>query len=70
MLEKFKFLKTNINSRRYSRVTTSNKTPISLSVDEVNLSGFILDLSIKSIAIHVRYIQILDTIKDKNLSYF
>jgi RNase P/RNase MRP subunit p29 len=68
MLEKFKFLKTNINSRRYSRVTTSNKTPISLSVDGVNLSGFILDLSIKSIAIHVRYIQILDTIKDKNIS--
>ena len=68
MLEKFKFLKTNINSRRYSRVTTSNKTPISLSVDGVNLSGFILDLSIKSIAIHVRYIQIIDTIKDKNLS--
>lgn len=67
MLEKFRFLKTNINSRRYSRVTTSNKTPISLSVDGVNLNGFILDLSIKSIALHVRYSNIIDTIKDKDI---
>ncbi len=68
MLEKFKFLDTNINARRYSRVTTSNKTPISLLVNGASLNGYILDLSIKSIAIYTKYIPLIDTIQNENVS--
>lgn len=68
VLENFKFLKTNANSRKYSRVTTSSKTPITLLVNGASINGYILDLSIKSIAITVKYTQSLDAIKTGNIS--
>ncbi|MDD2357344.1 MAG: PilZ domain-containing protein [Thiovulaceae bacterium] len=68
MLEKFKFLDTNINARRYSRVTTVNKTPISLFVSGVSLNGYIVDLSIKSIAIYAKYVPLVDTMQNENVS--
>lgn len=68
MLEKFKFLQTNANARKYSRVTTVNKTPISLLARGVNIHGVILDLSIKSIAIHAKYKPIIDTLKSSDIT--
>jgi len=55
ILENFKFLKTNANSRKYARVTTSIHLPIAINFDGVTVHGFILDISIKSIAIKVKY---------------
>ncbi len=68
ILENFKFLKTNANSRKYSRVTTSTKTPISMLVNGATVNGYILDLSIKSIAIKIKYTPLIDTIKTDIIS--
>ncbi len=68
MLENFKFLKTNANSRKYSRVTTSTKTPVSILFNGTTINGQILDLSIKSIAIKTKYTQNIDTIKTQDVS--
>ncbi len=68
ILENFKFLKTNANSRRYSRVTTSTKTPVSILFNGSTVNGYILDLSIKSIAIRIKYTSKIDTIKTENIS--
>ncbi len=68
ILENFKFLKTNANSRKYSRVTTSTKTPVSILFNGSTINGYILDLSIKSIAIKIKYTSKIDTIKTENIS--
>jgi GGDEF domain-containing protein len=57
VLENFKFLNTNANSRRYARVTPLTKMPIAIHVNSKIINGVILDLSIKSIAIKVKYIE-------------
>lgn len=56
ILGNFKFLKTNANAREYARVTTSIKVPISLNSSGKTFNGTILDISIKSIAIKMKYI--------------
>ena len=56
ILEKFKFLKTDANSREFARVTTPIKIPISIKNNGKIISGTILDISIKSIAINVKHI--------------
>lgn len=68
VLEGFKFLKTNANSRRYSRVTTASRTPISVLLNGITINGYILDLSIKSIAIKVKHTHIIDSIKTQKVS--
>ena len=55
ILENFKFLKTNANSREYARVTTSINIPIAVNMDGNSINGIILDISIKSIAIQVKH---------------
>jgi len=67
ILEKFKFLKTNPNTRQYSRVTMSNQSPILLRLKNYTLNGFILDLSIKSIAIKTKYNENIDSLKTQNI---
>ena len=56
ILGNFKFLKTNANSRKYARVTTPIKVPISLNTLGKTFNGTILDISIKSIAIRMKHI--------------
>lgn len=68
ILENFGFLNTNANSRKYARVTTSRKIPISLAYIGITLNGNILDLSIKSIAIKSKYTKNVETIKYKIIS--
>lgn len=67
VLENFKFLKTNANSRQYARVTTSSKIPISIFIDGITINGHILDLSIKSIAIKVKHTQKIEEIKSRDI---
>ncbi|MBL4730484.1 MAG: PilZ domain-containing protein [Sulfurimonas sp.] len=55
ILENFKFLKSNANSRKYARVTTQIKVPISIYIGKSSVQGSILDLSIKSIAVRMKY---------------
>ena len=57
VLENFKFLSTNANSRQYARVTPLTKMPITIHVNSKIINGIILDLSIKSIAIKVKYVE-------------
>ena len=54
ILENFKFLNTNANSRQYARVTTPIKIPIAINTQGNIVNGVILDISIKSIAIKVK----------------
>lgn len=56
ILENFKFLKTNANSRKYARVTTAIKIPATLNINARVVTGTILDLSIKSLAVQVKNI--------------
>ena len=55
VLENFSFLKTNANSREFARVTTPIKVPISINMQGRTVSGIILDISIKSIAIKIKH---------------
>ena len=68
VLENFKFLNTNPNSRKYARVAPASKIPIKVSLKGLSLNGNILDLSIKSIAIKTKYTKKLDHFKDKHIS--
>lgn len=68
VLENFKFLKTNANARKYARVTTPIKIPIKVSADGLSVTGSILDLSIKSIAIRVKNVPRLPMIEPNNAS--
>lgn len=60
VLENFRFLKVNANARKYVRVTASRKIPIAILHNGVSLTGGILDLSIKSIAIQIRFQEKMD----------
>ncbi len=55
ILENFKFLKTNANSRKHARVTMPIKTPIAMNYRNNTVNGIIIDISIKSIAVKVKY---------------
>lgn len=55
ILENFTFLKTNANARMYARVTPSRNTPVTMHSAGRVVNGIVLDLSIKSIAISVKY---------------
>lgn len=68
ILENFKFLKTNANSREYARVTTSIKMPIQINMDGRSAKGIILDISIKSIAIQVKHNSQVEMLEVKNAS--
>ena len=55
ILENFKFLKTNANSRAYARVTTPIKIPVAINTPNNTVNGVMLDISIKSIAVQIKY---------------
>jgi len=68
VLENFRFLRTNANSRKYARVTSSRKIPISLGYKGITVNGNILDLSIKSIAIKSKVSKKIDIMKNQTVS--
>ena len=67
ILEGFSFLNGNANGRRYSRVTCSTRTPVVVTHIGSTLSGEIIDLSITSIAIRVKYSKPVDNLKAKTV---
>ncbi len=54
LLKNFRFENGSANARTYSRVTTSQRTPISLVTNKGSLNGEILDISMNSVAIKTR----------------
>ena len=64
-LKNFRFVQGNANSRKYSRVTCSQRTPISMLHDSGTLNGEILDISMNSIAIKTRLYQDIESLKHK-----
>ena len=62
-LKNFRFVQGNANSRKYSRVTCSVRTPISFSHKKETLNGEILDISMNSIALKVRVHSNIEQIK-------
>jgi hypothetical protein len=65
ILDEFKFLETNANARKYSRVTFDKKTFVVLSHKNATLNGEILDISVTSIAIASKYAKVFDMINDQ-----
>ena len=64
-LNNFRFAQGSANSRKYSRVTCSQRTPITVLHDKGTLNGSILDISMNSIAIQTR---LYDNIESLELS--
>lgn len=67
-LDDFKFLNTNVNARKYARVSTTNKIPISILCDGTTINGIILDMSIKSLAISVKYSNKVEELEGEKVS--
>lgn len=67
ILEKFEFLNSNANARKYSRVTCLGRTPLLVSYPGGTINGEILDISVKSIAIKTKYFKNVDSIKSKKV---
>lgn len=63
LLKNFRFVFGNANSRKYSRVTCSQRTPISILHSRSTLSGEILDISMNSIAVKTRVYQGIEDLK-------
>jgi hypothetical protein len=55
LLKNFRFVQGSANARKYSRVTCSQRTPISIAYAKGNISGIILDISMNSIAVKTRF---------------
>ena len=68
ILEKFQFLNTNANERKYSRVTCSARTPIVVSHPGVTLHGEVLDISINSIAINTKVSKGVSSVESKDVT--
>jgi len=62
-LNNFRFAKGSANSRKYSRVTCSQRTPITVLHDKGTLNGSILDISMNSIAIKTRLYPNIDSLE-------
>jgi len=63
LVEGFSFVNGNANARKYSRVSCSARTPIIISQFGATLSGEILDISISSIAVQLKYAKLVDHIR-------
>ncbi len=68
ILENFQFLNSNANARKYSRVTCLTRTPVILSHPAGTVNGEILDISINSIAIKAKYREMMEKIKQKDVT--
>ncbi|WP_455756819.1 PilZ domain-containing protein [Sulfurimonas sp.] len=62
-LKNFRFVKGSANAREYSRVTCSQRTPVSIVYNKGTISGEILDISINSIAIKTRLHENMDSME-------
>ncbi len=62
-LKNFRFISGSANGRKYSRVTCSQRTPISLTHDKGTINGEILDISMNSIALKTRVYSNMDSLK-------
>jgi len=62
-LSNFRFAQGSANSRKYSRVTCSQRTPIAVLHDKGTLNGSILDISMNSIAIKTRLYDNIDSLE-------
>jgi hypothetical protein len=63
LLKNFRFVHGSANARKYSRVTCSQRTPISIVHHKGTLNGDILDISMNSIAVQTRYHPSINAIK-------
>nr|WP_321267962.1 PilZ domain-containing protein [uncultured Sulfurimonas sp.] len=63
LLKNFRFVQGSANARKYSRVTSSQRTPISIVHSRSTISGEVLDLSMNSIAIKTRLYPDIETLK-------
>ncbi|WP_372999749.1 PilZ domain-containing protein [Sulfurimonas sp.] len=68
LLKNFRFVQGSANGRRYSRVTCSQRTPISIVHQKGTLSGEVLDISMNSIAIKTRLYPNIDSLKMMQVS--
>ena len=62
-LNNFRFANGSANARKYSRVTCSQRTPITVIHDKGTLNGSILDISMNSIAIKTRLYDNIESLK-------
>jgi len=68
LLKNFRFVDGSAIGRKYSRVTSSQRTPISIINAKGSLSGDILDISMNSIAIKTRLFKQSDELKSTNVT--
>jgi len=68
ILEDFEFLNSNAKARKHSRVTCSTKMLVVILSGGATLNGEVLDISVNSMAIEVKYAKIIDNIKNKNIT--
>jgi hypothetical protein len=54
ILKNLRMLHTSINNRKHTRVSVTSRLPIMLKVGRSQYTGYIIDLSINSIAIHFK----------------
>lgn len=62
-LKNFRFVQGSANARKYSRVTCSQRTPISITHNKGTLNGDILDISMNSIAVRTRLYENIDSME-------
>jgi hypothetical protein len=63
ILVDFNFLNGNANARKNNRVEPAGRMPVVISHSGGTLSGDILDISVNSIAVRVKYAKIVDSIR-------
>jgi len=68
LLKNFHFVQGSANARKYSRVTCSQRTPISIVHKRGTLSGEVLDISMNSIAIKTRLHPNIESLKECEVS--
>lgn len=67
LLKNFRFVNGSAIGRKYSRVTPSQRTPISIITAKGSLSGEILDISMNSIAIKTRLFKNIEELDAANV---
>ncbi|WP_294961758.1 PilZ domain-containing protein [Sulfurimonas sp.] len=68
LLKNFHFVQGSANARKYSRVTCSQRTPISIVLEKGTLNGEVLDISMNSIAIKTRMHPNIESLKNMQVS--
>lgn len=68
LLKNFRFVQGSANARKYSRVTCSQRTPISIVHNKGTLNGEILDISMNSIAVKTRLYPYMEALKEDEVT--